>query len=82
MSTQPGKYDYVLEQGAAWNDSIQYLNADGVTPFNLTGYNASLRVRLTPESVIAYDFNTTNGKITIPTPSNGTMVMAPTAADV
>jgi len=53
-----------------------------VTPFNLTGYNASLRVRATPESSISYDFNTTNGKITIPTPSNGTMVMNPTATDM
>lgn len=72
----------MLEQGAAWNDQIVFTQFDQVTPINLTGYNASLRVRATPQSSIVCDFNSVNGKISIPTPSNGIMVMAPTATDM
>jgi hypothetical protein len=48
-------------------------------PINLTGYTAALQIRSLPESPTAVLSLTTGSGITIPTPTNGTVVVQATA---
>ena len=40
---QPGSYDITIQQGATFNQSFQFKNAND-TPFNLTGYALTAEV--------------------------------------
>lgn len=62
-----GKLDLVIEQGATWRQSLQYLQANG-TPFDLTGYDVRMQARRNHSSdVILFFIDTAAGYITVDT---------------
>ena len=74
MSLQPAQWDIFFEQGASWTDQIGvYSDPAMSTPLSWTGLSVGLRVRNTAGTLIL-DWNTTNGKITLP--SSGVIQMA------
>ena len=74
MSLQPAQWDIFFEQGASWSDQIGvYSDPALTTPMSWTGLSVGLRVRNSAGSLLA-DWNTTNGKITLP--SAGVIQMA------
>lgn len=50
------------------------INASSQSPVNLTGYTFKMEVR-TPGGVLVDTLTTANGRITVPTPANGTFIM-------
>lgn len=63
--------NYTLFAGDYINTSATFLQSDGVTPMNLAGYYAKMQIGF-PTPVI---LSTSNGGITIPTPTNGTIFL-------
>lgn len=56
----------IIEQGADWQPSFQYLEQDGVTPVNLTGYTARMQIRKTvADANKEADLTTENAKLSI-----------------
>jgi hypothetical protein len=65
------KQQLIIEQGATYNQTIKYLNPDGVTPIDLAGVTAKMQIRPTAESTtLIIELSTSNGRITI-TPATG-----------
>jgi len=65
------KQQLTIEQGATYNQTIQYLSSDGITPINLAGASAKMQIRPTAEStILIIELSTSNGRITI-TPATG-----------
>ncbi len=55
-----------IDKGSDWEQTFIYLNPDGVTPIDLTGYTARMEIRPSVSSdIIIATLNTTNGKIII-----------------
>jgi hypothetical protein len=40
-----GRHDLIIEQGATFTRTVQWFQADGVTPVNLAGYSARMMIR-------------------------------------
>jgi hypothetical protein len=79
---QPANYTLQAYQGQTWDDSIVVNQSDG-TPTNLTGYSARMQIREEySSSTTILELNAANGRLTIPTPANGTIVFNVTAADM
>ncbi len=81
MTQTPANIPLTIYQGATLRQSYQLLDANR-DPINLTGFSVRAQGRLdfTSASTL-FDLSTTNGKITVPTPSNGTLILNMTAAD-
>lgn len=63
--------DLIINQGADFLISFQYLEDDAVTPVDLTGYTARMQIRPNANSTTVYfDGTTENGRIVI-TPAEG-----------
>ena len=70
-----GRANLVIQMGTDWSRVFQWLLADGVTPVNLTGYHAKMKVRATPQSaaaIVSVDdvgggivIDAANGRITV-----------------
>lgn len=58
--------DDEIQQGATWEQSIEVLEPDGVTPSNLTGYTARMMVKASRDDTTALlELTTENGGIVI-----------------
>lgn len=52
--------NFIIGQGETWTRLLTWLNPDGVTPINLTGYSARMQIRLTVDSTaVLLELNTT-----------------------
>lgn len=79
---QPATYTLQAYQGQTWDDSIVVNQADG-TAANLTGYTARMHIRDEySSSTTVLELTAANGRLTIPTPANGTIVFNVSAADM
>lgn len=75
------KANLIIEQGADWQPVFQYLDEDGMTPIDLTGYSARMQIRQTAwDPTVLADMTTGNGKITISAPT-GEVAIHLTAAE-
>lgn len=71
----------VIEQGATFTHNFYWLQADGVTPVNLTGCTAKMQIRATVESpTVILELTTENTRITI-TPLAGKISFLISATD-
>lgn len=69
------RLDILVQQGARYQRSVTAKNSDG-TVMNLTGYSARMQIRPTVASnTILLEASTANGRITIPTPANGIVII-------
>lgn len=75
-----GTLDITIEQGATFILPIQWMQPDGITPYDLTGYTARMQIRKSQQSPVLFDATTANGKIVI-TPAQGKIVVTMTAAE-
>lgn len=79
---QPANYTLQAYQGQTWDDSIVVNQADG-TPTDLTGYSARMQIREEYSSPTAFlELTAGNGRLSIPTPADGTIVFNVTASDM
>jgi hypothetical protein len=60
-----GSYNITIDQGASIDRVWTWLQADQVTPVNLTGFSAHLQVRDRPGGTLLADFSTAAGQITL-----------------
>jgi hypothetical protein len=77
-------YNFTINQGETFTKSFAWANASEV-PYNLTGWTARLQARaFVSSSSTLFDSGgaspTTGLSVTIPTPTNGTVVVTMTAA--
>lgn len=68
MSRVPAAITFDVVRGATWEDSITYLEDDGFTPFDATGFEARMQVR-----TLAGEYGTT---------TDSTLMLELTTADV
>lgn len=79
MTTQPGKYDIVIYQGATYSRVLTWKDENS-TPINLTGYTARMMMRQEYDSVDPFiTLTTENGGITLGE-SAGTITLTISAA--
>lgn len=71
--------DLFIEQGATFSFSVQWLQSDGVTPKNLTGYTARMDVRTAQKAPALVALTSPSGGIVI-TPATGVITVTITAA--
>jgi hypothetical protein len=65
LTTLPGRYDIITQQGVTYDLPIAYRDVAG-TPIDLTGYTARIQVRELPSFPVLVEFNsalTSNGFI-------------------
>jgi hypothetical protein len=73
---QAGKYDFVMEQGAVFDENVYWILDTGI-PKNITGYSAKMSIRQTVNSVAAiFSLYTT------PTPGCGTITITGSSGKV
>jgi hypothetical protein len=64
--------------GDTWNGfSFTLEDEDTMSAINLTGYSILIQFRLNNNSIIAFEFKTSDGTITIPNPATGEFIMMP-----
>jgi hypothetical protein len=62
------RLDLIIEQGATFNRSVTYLQANG-TPYDITGYSARMQIRSTYGGTLLLDLTTANGRLVIDGPA-------------
>nr|WP_276517713.1 hypothetical protein [Stenotrophomonas acidaminiphila] len=74
-------------RGATWEDDFEYQDEDG-QPFDLAGYEARMQVRtldgrfgLTDAETLVMELTTGNGRLSIPDPGDGRVVLLVSAVD-
>lgn len=65
------QHDLTIEQGATWEQDLQYLQSDGTTPIDLAGYTARMQIRPNASSDVVYASLTSS-------PAAGITITAPT----
>lgn len=61
-----GIYNFIVEQGAGFDRTFTYYQADGKTPVDLTGYLARMQARLSTDATEKLiDLTTENGGIVL-----------------
>lgn len=87
MSRTPASYSMTVVRGSTWEDSFVYLQDDGVTPVDLTGYQARMQIRTlvgqfgtSTADTLVMELTTANGRLTI-TPAEGKVELKVSAAD-
>lgn len=77
-----GVYTIICEQGSSFRLDLTYTNNDG-TPIHLAGYHAAMEVRRarTVNSRLITQLSTDNGRIQIPSPETGEILLAMSAED-
>lgn len=75
--------NFIIGQGETWTRLLTWYAPDGTTPINLTGYTARMQIRLTVDSAVLLELNTTpasgKGDITLGG-SAGTITLSISAA--
>ena len=87
MSRTPANYSMKVVRGATWEDEFTYTDTDGVA-IDLTGYSARMQVRqpagaygLTTSTTLVMELTTVDGRLSLPTPTNGQLLLKVSAAD-
>ena len=82
MNDKCPSYDIEIEQGANFYWIVEYYDKiDGVeTPVDLTGYDAVMQIRKTPNSDLMDEYSVSNGIITFDE-ENGKIIINAPAAD-
>lgn len=79
--SSPATYSFKLYQGQTWVEPLQLKNADG-TDMNLTGYSARMHVRRDiGDATTVLELDGVNGRLTIPTPLEGRLLLRVEAED-
>ena len=73
-----GRYDITIEQGATFKRTL-YWKDSASTPINLTGYSARMRVKDKIGGTTLLNLTTSNGGITLATPTTGRIDLVATA---
>jgi hypothetical protein len=71
--------DIALDQGADFQQLVNFTQSDGVTPIDLSAYTGDMQVRDRPGGVLQIELTTANGRIATDSQGNVTMTIA--AAD-
>lgn len=87
MSRTPASFSLTVVRGSTWEDDFQYQDDDGQA-FDLTGYDARMQVRsqdgrygLSADDTLVMELTTENGRLGIPEPLDGRVVLLVSAAD-
>lgn len=87
MSRTPASFSLTAVRGATWEDDFEYQDDEG-QPFDLTGYEARMQVRLlagryglSTDDTLVMELTTENGRLSIPDPEDGRLVLLVSAAD-
>lgn len=87
MSRTPASFSLTAVRGATWEDDFQYQDDEGM-PFDLSGYEARMQVRTlegrygtTADETLVMELTVANGRLTIPDPLDGRVVLLVSAAD-
>lgn len=87
MSRTPASYSMQVVRGATWEDEFTYTDTAGA-PIDLTGYEARMQVRTiagqygaTTTTTLVLELSTANGQLSIPTPTDGQVLLAVSAED-
>jgi hypothetical protein len=68
------------KKGDTW-DGVEFHfeseNNNVYTDMDLTGYSFSAKFKTSPQGSVIWEYSTTNGKITCPTPTNGKIYFMP-----
>lgn len=89
MSRTPASFSLTAVRGATWEDDFEYRDDDeNGPPFDLTGYEARMQVRtldgrygLSADETLVMELTTDNGRLSIPDPEDGRVVLLVSAAD-
>ena len=69
--------------GDTWNGfSFTLEDEDTMLPVDLTGVSVLIQFKITPNSITAFEFKTSDGTVTIPIPTNGEILMMPRIMNV
>lgn len=78
MSRTPATYSMPVVRGQTWDDYLDYVEDDEVTPIDLTGFQARMQVRTlegeygtTTTTTLVLELSTQNGLLEIVTPPGG-----------
>lgn len=78
----PAAHSFVVYQGQTWSDTITVKEPNGAVT-NLTGFEARMHVREAVESTFSVlELTQANGRLTIPAPLTGKVVILVSAADM
>lgn len=87
MSRTPATFNLQVVRGATWEDDFEYQDEDG-QPFDLAGYEARMQIRtqagrygLSEAETLVMELTTGNGRLSIPEPGDGRVVLLVSAAD-
>ncbi|WP_313033418.1 hypothetical protein [Stenotrophomonas acidaminiphila] len=87
MSRTPASFNLQVVRGATWEDDFEYQDEDG-QPFDLAGYEARMQIRtqagrygLSEAETLVMELTTGNGRLSIPDPADGRVVLLVAAAD-
>ncbi|WP_243350872.1 hypothetical protein [Stenotrophomonas acidaminiphila] len=87
MARTPASFNLQVVRGATWEDDFEYQDEDG-QPFDLAGYEARMQVRtldgrfgLTDAETLVMELTTGNGRLSIPDPGDGRVVLLVSAVD-
>lgn len=87
MSRTPASFNLHVVRGATWEDDFEYQEEDG-QPFDLAGYEARMQIRtldgrfgLSEAETLVMELTTGNGRLSIPDPGDGRVVLLVSAAD-
>lgn len=87
MSRTPASFPLTAVRGSTWEDDFEYQDEDG-QPFDLAGYEARMQVRtldgrygLSDAETLVMELTTSNGRLSIPDPIDGRVVLLVSAAD-
>lgn len=76
-----GIYNFTIEQGATFTKAFTWTDDDG-NAVDLTGYTARMQCRASVGSTSTiFSYTTPSVNLSIPTPTNGTVVMSISATD-
>ena len=72
MTTVPIQKNYIIYQGALFEEVFEWFAQDGVTPIDMTGYTIRMQVRPSLTATVKIlDLTTENNKITITDAAQG-----------
>ena len=72
MTTVPIQKNYIIYQGALFEEPFEWFQSDGVTPINMTGWTARMQVRATIDATEKLiELTTENGGIIVSDAANG-----------
>lgn len=72
---QPAKFDFIPHYKGDGLSSFKITLSENEQPIDLTGCSVLMQLRESYLEKVAYEFSDTNGKLTIPMPTNGEVMV-------